>query len=86
MSPQHGNRHRRFEAPRVMAPGAPETLEALDEARVIGLARMAWAQRPQVFNYPTSAEWTHGFGVVRGDRAVIIETGSATVRESDIGY
>lgn len=69
-----------------MEPGAPETVEALDAARVSGLVAEVWAHRPEVFNYPTSAEWTHGFGVVRGDRAVIIETGSASVRESEYGH
>ena len=47
---QHGNRHRHFEPPHDMEPGAPETLEALDAARVTeGIARWAWEQRPEVF-------------------------------------
>lgn len=62
MNEQHGNRHRRFEPPHVMEPGAPETVEAIHEARVTGLARMAWAQRPQVFQidpaWRPSAQWS----------------------------
>lgn len=50
MSAQHGNRHRHFEPPRIMEPGAPETLKALDAARVTGLGRAAWERRPQVFH------------------------------------
>lgn len=46
---QHGNRHRRFEPPRDMKPGAPETLEALDETRVTDIARWAWERRPEMF-------------------------------------
>lgn len=32
-----------------MVPGAPETLEALDAARVTDIARWAWERRPEMF-------------------------------------
>lgn len=49
MGTQHGSRHRHFEPPHDMRPGAPETLEALDAARVTDIARWAWESNGRVF-------------------------------------
>ena len=82
-----------------MKPGAPETVEAIRAARVVhGLARWAWERRPEVFSLEFGAGFTyagpeslivrHGElnDEMRGNRAVIVETGSAVVRESEYGH
>ena len=63
MNERHGSAHRRNEPAHDMKPGTPETLEALDAARVDGLGRMAWGQKPQVFQVDPNAPPTQHVAV-----------------------